>query len=82
MYNDFSLIYDRFQEIDYREFINFYIEVFNRNNYEPHSIIDLGCGSGEITVLLGKKGYSVTGIDISSDMLSIAQNKAFDNGFR
>lgn len=45
MYNDFSLIYDRFQEIDYREFINFYIEVFNRNNYEPHSIIDLGCGS-------------------------------------
>ena len=80
MYNDFSLIYDRFQEIDYREFINFYIEVFNRNNYEPHSIIDLGCGSGEITVLLGKKGYSVTGIDISSDMLSIAQNKAFDNG--
>lgn len=69
MYNDFSLIYDRFQEIDYMGIINFYIEVFNRNNYEPHSIIDLGCGSGEITVLLGKKGYSVTGIDISSDML-------------
>ena len=80
MYNDFSLIYDRFQEIDYREFINFYKEVFNQNNYEPHSIIDLGCGSGEITVLLSKEGYEITGIDISSDMLSIAQNKAFDNG--
>lgn len=80
MYNDFSLIYDRFQEIDYNKFINFYKEVFYRNNYEPHSIIDLGCGSGEITVLLGREGYDVTGIDISSDMLSIAQNKAFDSG--
>ena len=30
--------------------------------------------------MLSKEGYEITGIDISSDMLSIAQNKAFDNG--
>ncbi len=80
MYDDFAKIYDRFQEIDYSSFIDFYKAVFDKLNRKPRSIIDLGCGTGSVAVLLAREGYSVTGIDISSDMLAIAQNKAIENG--
>lgn len=78
MYEDFVLIYDKFQEIDYNQFIHFYEEVFNKLGLKPQCILDLGCGSGNITIKLASRGYNVVGIDISDDMLSIAQNKAYE----
>ncbi|SDY92671.1 Acetyltransferase (GNAT) family protein [Evansella caseinilytica] len=39
-------------------------------------ILDLGCGPGLYTSLLSKKGYSVTGIDISKSSIAYAQKKA------
>lgn len=80
MYNDFAEIYDRFQEIDYDGFIDFYKNIFKENGVLPKNIIDLGCGSGEITLRLKKCGYDTVGIDISEDMLAIAQNKAIEQG--
>jgi ubiquinone/menaquinone biosynthesis C-methylase UbiE len=41
----------------------------------PQSIIDLGCGTGSIAIPLAKKGYRVTGVDLSADMLAIAYAK-------
>lgn len=79
MYEDFALIYDRFQEIDYDEFIKFYKQVFNKLDISPNCILDLGCGSGNITIKLAQQGYDVIGVDISEDMLSIAQNKAYES---
>ena len=32
-----------------------------------HKILDLACGYGRHSILLAKKGYSVTGYDLSSD---------------
>ena len=76
MYGDFAKIYDRFQKTDYDEFIRFYGSVFERLSFTPRTVVDLGCGSGAVTVPLARAGYEVTGIDISPDMLAIAQNKA------
>jgi hypothetical protein len=44
--------------------------------YAPGSktILDLGCGTGRHDFLLAEKGYSVTGIDMSEQMLSIAND--------
>ena len=78
MYDDFSIIYDRFQEIDYDVFIDFYKAVFERLDLSPKTIVDLGCGSGAVTLRLKRLGYEVIGIDISPDMLAIAQSKADD----
>lgn len=78
MYNDFAKVYDRFQEIDYDEFVDFYKNIFKENNLTPETIIDLGCGSGEISLRMAKCGYNTVGIDISEDMLAIAQDKAVE----
>jgi len=39
-------------------------------------ILDVGCGTGRHTIELVKRGYHVTGIDLSESMLSRAKEKA------
>jgi len=41
----------------------------------PRSIVDLGCGTGNIAIPLAKSGFEVFGIDLSADMLAIARSK-------
>jgi SAM-dependent methyltransferase len=40
------------------------------------SIIDIGCGTGRHSIELAKRGYRVTGIDLSDSMLARARQKA------
>jgi len=39
----------------------------------PARIIDIGCGTGWTSLFLARRGYDVTGIDISADMLQAAE---------
>lgn len=39
-------------------------------------IIDIGCGTGRHSIELSKRGYTVTGIDLSESMLTRAKEKA------
>lgn len=39
-------------------------------------IIDIGCGSGRDAKVFSERGYEVTGIDFSSKMIEVAQEKA------
>jgi len=41
----------------------------------PQTVIDLGCGTGSIAIPLAKRGYQVTGVDLSPEMLAIAHEK-------
>jgi len=43
---------------------------------EVRSIIDFGCGTGNHSILLAHRGYRVTGLDLSAEMLRIARRKA------
>ncbi len=40
------------------------------------AILDVGCGTGRHSVELAKRGYKVTGIDLSAEMLKEAREKA------
>lgn len=44
------------------------------------SILDIGCGTGRHSIQLAKRGYSVTGLDLSSEMLSRAKDAARSAG--
>ena len=46
-------------------------------NYNKHlRILDVGCGTGRHAIELTKRGYSVTGIDLSASQLKRAREKA------
>lgn len=52
------------------------------NRYLPNAktILDLGCGTGRHAFHLADKGYAVTGVDHSDDMLSVAKDQASSFG--
>lgn len=41
-------------------------------------VLELGCGTGKITIPIAEAGFEVTGIDLSENMLEHAQNKVSD----
>lgn len=41
----------------------------------PDSILDLPCGTGRLSLHLARQGYRVTGMDISREMISRAEEK-------
>jgi SAM-dependent methyltransferase len=45
-------------------------------------VLDLGCGTGNHSVALARRGYDVRGVDLSDDMLRIARAKAATAGVR
>src|SRR5687767_11187994 len=46
----------------------------------PAKILDLGCGTGSLSVLLAEMGHAVTGIDLSPRMIEQARQKARRHG--
>jgi ubiquinone/menaquinone biosynthesis C-methylase UbiE len=42
----------------------------------PGKLIDLGCGTGRLLLAFARRGYSVLGVDLSSEMLAVAREKA------
>lgn len=45
----------------------------------PVSILDVACGTGDLTIALARKGWSLTGVDISQGMVEIARRKCVKN---
>lgn len=46
------------------------------------SILDVACGTGDMSIQLLKKGCQVTGVDLSEEMLAIARQKTDSAGFQ
>ncbi|KAA6451384.1 class I SAM-dependent DNA methyltransferase [Bacillus swezeyi] len=79
MYQGFSGIYDSLMaHAPYDQWVEWIEKSICAQQKETVRILDLACGTGEISVRLAEKGYDVTGVDISEDMLAQAQQKAAD----
>jgi len=49
-------------------------------NVTGQAVLDLGCGSGENSLLLARRGAKVIGVDISESLLALAQRRLEVNG--
>ncbi|MFD1850216.1 class I SAM-dependent DNA methyltransferase [Oceanobacillus bengalensis] len=74
-YQQMANLYDKLMsEAPYDEWANFTIEKLK--NRDINKMVDLGCGTGEITTRLSAAGYQLIGVDNSTDMLAYAEHKA------
>lgn len=77
MYNNFAKYYDALMcDVDYSARVDYLRSLFERYGKIPTLLLDLACGTGNISNEFAKKGVSVIGVDISEEMLSLAQEKS------
>ncbi|CAM2834115.1 class I SAM-dependent methyltransferase [Paenibacillus sediminis] len=74
-YRKFAYVYDELmEEMPYPDWIRFASEAWERYG-KPRTVVELGCGTGSITIPLVNAGYEVIGMDLSADMLAVARSK-------
>lgn len=80
-YGEFAGVYDILTEnVPYDEIAEYYDNIITRlGGKKPDGstlLLDLGCGTGNLTLRLAERGYDVIGSDASEEMLSIAAAKS------
>ena len=76
-YKALAASYDRLtNDVDYAAAVDFYRVLLAREGLQPCTAVDLACGTGSVSVLLAQRGLQVTGVDMSADMLCMAEQKA------
>lgn len=75
-YNQFAYYYDRLmRDMPYGKWLTFTEDCWERYG-KPATVVDLGCGTGMITIPIAQNGTRVIGIDLSEDMLAVASSKS------
>ena len=82
-YEQFAYLYDELmKDAPYDQWVSFVKSILVQHEVEAARLLDLACGTGELSVRFAKQGFEVTGIDLSEDMLSVAQAKAESIGVK
>lgn len=80
-YTAFAKYYDDLMsDVDYQEIAQKINNIVNEYFPEADFLIDLACGTGSLSEELAKLGFNVLGVDVSREMLSIAQDKKINSG--
>ncbi len=75
-YGGFAQVYDAFMDnVDYHQWCDYAVKLLNQYGVFSGQLVDIGCGTGTGTMLFAKEGYQMIGIDISQEMLEIAESK-------
>lgn len=79
-YERFAYVYDYLmQDVPYDEWVKFLNSKLQQHSAPGNQILEIACGTGELSVRLAKAGFMPTGIDLSEDMLTVASQKAVEN---
>lgn len=74
--NLYSHYYDLlYSDKNYKGEVEYINKLIKENFLEAKTVLDMGCGTGKHAELLCDAGYNVHGIDLSEDMLKIANNR-------
>lgn len=78
-YKRFAIVYDKLmQDIPYDQYVNWVTK--HAPNEQYPKLLDIGCGTGTLTLFFHEKGYEVSGIDLSEDMLAVAYERLQSHG--
>lgn len=73
-YTDFARLYDvLMQDIPYDKYVAKILATIDNPNGK--SLLDIGCGTGVLTEKLAQQGFLVQGLDLSEDMLAVAEQR-------
>ena len=76
-YNEFAYFYDAFNEdADYDALYRHVKAELDAHGIAGGILADLGCGTGELTLMLAQAGYDMIAIDQSEEMLCVVRDKA------
>lgn len=75
-YREFAWAYDLIISDFAAQRCDFIENMFSQRGVQPGSkILDAGCGTGNYSIELARRGYKVTGLDISSELIFLAEKK-------
>ena len=79
-YQTFAQVYDAIMDDSlYEDWLSF---VQQEIKNEGQSLLELACGTGALAVTLKEAGFDVTGLDLSENMLSLANERALKKGLK
>ena len=80
--SDLAFIHDRGFSAVSLQAASVFPLLFRKHHVPGKRIVELGCGSGRLAHELTRKGFSVSGIDYSPSMISLAKRNAPQGHFR
>ncbi|MGM0167207.1 hypothetical protein IGI39_002187 [Enterococcus sp. AZ135] len=73
-YETFAFVYDEVMDDSlYQQWLNFSLRHLPK---AANQVLELACGTGALAVEFAKKGFDVTGLDLSEEMLTLASDRA------
>ena len=84
-FDDFAIYYDILTaDADYKAWFSYLKSLSGLEKLKNTRILDLGCGSGVMAALFAGEGAVVTGVDFSSEMLTLSERalRKVTNRFR
>ena len=61
--------------VPYRLWVEYLEDLLGRVEFKPKTILDVACGTGNVSEILSARGYEVVGADIAPGMIEIARAK-------
>ena len=81
MYQAFAELYDELMnDVDYEGWADHYARLLSIYGVREGKICECACGTGGLTIPLFRRGFQVTGADVSQEMLWQAAQKSRKQG--
>ncbi len=75
-YTEFASLYDELMnDFDYEEWADYVERIFEKYQKKPKDILEMACGTGNLSFELAKRRYNLVCFDLSEDMLAKAYKK-------
>ena len=80
-YTSFAAVYDTFMDnIPYEKWAKYLKNLLYEYGVREGLVLELGCGTGNMTEILAQSGYDMIGVDNAEEMLEIAIEKRMKSG--